>query len=226
MASSPLLQIEALAGGYGKPDVFDDVSLNVIGGTTTRLLGPPGAGKTAVLMAIAGLVRTRRGSIRFDGEEMRRKRPTDILASGIAYVPQNRQLLGKLSVRENLFAGVWRERERDRARVEADAAGLLARFPLLGANEDRPAGALPSGARQLLAIARALMSRPRLLMLDEPTAALASGVVDDIFALLGELCQTGMTVLVAERESTLAQRCADRTYRLDQGRIAPAIAPV
>ncbi len=224
MASSPLLQIEALAGGYGKPDVFDDVSLNVAVGTTTRLLGPPGAGKTAVLMAIAGLVRTRRGSIRFDGEEIRRKRPNDILASGIAYVPQNRHLLGKLSVRENLFASVWRE--RDRARVEADAAGLLARFPLLGANEHRPAGALPSGARQLLAIARALMSRPRLLMLDEPTAALASGVVDDIFALLAELCQTGMTVLVAERESTHAQRCADRTYRLDQGRIAPAVAPV
>ncbi|RKP52110.1 ABC transporter ATP-binding protein [Trinickia fusca] len=213
----PLLQIETLVAGHGRLDVLNDVSLALAPGELACVLGPPGAGKTTLLMAIAGLVRAKRGSIRFANEEIRRKRPSDILARGIAYVPQNRLLFSNLSVRENLLAGVWRE--PDRARIEADVTRLFERFPSLKAQATQSAGKLSSGERQRLAIARALMSRPSLLLLDEPSSGLAAPDVDDVFALLAELNSEGTAVVFAEKTTREALRIARHVYVLEQGRI-------
>lgn len=213
----PLLQIETLVAGHGRLDVLNDVSLALAPGELACVLGPPGAGKTTLLMAIAGLVRAKRGSIRFANEEIRRKRPNDILARGIAFVPQNRLLFSNLSVRENLLAGVWRE--PDRARIETDVARLFERFPSLKEQATQSAGKLSSGERQRLAIARALMSRPSLLLLDEPSSGLAAPDVDDVFTLLAEVNSEGTAVVFAEKTTREALRIARHVYWLEQGRI-------
>lgn len=219
MTCSPLLHIEALVAGYGKLDVLDDVSLSIRPGSVACLLGPRGAGKTTLLRAIAGLVRAKRGSIRFAGEEIRRKRPNEILARGIALVPHNRSLCSNLSVRDNLLAGVWRE--TDRLRIETDAARLFERFPLLKARERQSAGKLSCGEQQLLAIARALMSRPTLLLVDEPSLGLAPPVVDEIFRVIAELNEQGTAVLLAEQNARAALAIAGQAYVLERGRITP-----
>ncbi|GLU32454.1 ATP-binding cassette domain-containing protein [Trinickia caryophylli] len=218
MSCPPLLQILALAAARGATAVLDDVSLSVAPGSTACVLGEPGAGKSTLLMTVAGLVRPSRGSIRFAGEEIRRKRANEIAARGIAWVPQNRLLFRNLSVRENLLAYVWRE--PDRARVEADAARLFERFPRLGARAQESACQLSSSDQQLLAIGRALMSRPTMLLIDDPTADLPPGTADDICAWLAELNRDGIGVLLGAREPhTPLLRLASDAYRLAQGRI-------
>ena len=216
----PLLHIEALTAGHGKLDVLDAISLSVGPGTTACVLGPTGAGKTTLLMTVAGLLRGKRGSIRFAGEEIRRKRASEIVARGIAYVPHNRLLFRNLSVRDNLLAGVWRE--PDRLRVEAHATELFARFPRLKARETHRASALSSGEQQLLGIARALMSRPTLLLIDEPIAGLPPDIVDDIVELVEQLNREGISVLMAEKRDNApkALRAAKYAYLLEAGRIA------
>lgn len=220
MSCPPLLHIEALTTGHGKHDVLDDVSLTVAPGSTACVLGSAGAGKTTLLMTVAGLLRGKRGSIRFAGEEIRRKRASEIVARGIAYVPHNRLLFRNLSVRDNLLACVWRE--PDRPRVEADASQLFARFPRLKAREAHRASSLSSGEQQLLAIARALMSRPTLLLIDEPIAGLPPDIVDDIVELVEQLNRQGVSVLMAEQRDNApkALRAAGYAYLLEEGRIA------
>ena len=220
MTCPPLLHIEALTAGHGKLDVLDDFSLSVAPGTTACLLGPAGAGKTTLLMTVAGLLRGKSGSIRFAGEEIRRKRANEIVARGIAYVPHNRLLCRNLSVRDNLLAGVWRE--PDRPRVEADATQLFARFPRLKALETHRVSSLSSGEQQLLGIARALMLRPTLLLVDEPIAGLPPEIVDDILELVEQLNRQGISVLMAEKRDNAHKvlRAARYAYLLEQGRIA------
>lgn len=218
MSSSPLLHIEALAADRGKHGVLDDVSLTVARGSTVSVLGPPGAGKTTLLMAVAGLVRPRRGSIRFAGEEIRRKRANEIVARGIAFVPHNRTLFSNLSVRDNLCAAMWRE--PDRERVQTEASEIIERFPRLKNCQGQSAGRLASGEQQLLAIARALMARPSLLLVDDPTLGLPPTIAGDILELIGELNRQGITVLLAGRDEKEAQRVSGQTYLLEQGRIA------
>lgn len=214
----PLLQIESLAAGYGKSDVLDDVSFAMFSGSLAYVLGPGGAGKTTLLMTIAGLVRPKRGAIRLDGEDLRRKRPNELLARGIAYVPHNRLLFSSLSVRDNLLAGVWRE--TDRPRIEADAARLTERFPFLQTCARQSASRLTNGERQLLAIARALMSRPRLLLLDDPFDALAPLEAERVAGLGAELAGEGTAVVIAQRNATPIAWPGEQAYRLDGGRLS------
>jgi ABC-type branched-subunit amino acid transport system ATPase component len=213
----PLLQIESLAAGYGKSEVLDDVSFALFEGSLAYVLGPGGAGKTTLLMAIAGLLRPKRGAIRLDGEDIRRKRPNELLARGIAYVPRNRLLFSSLSVRDNLLAGVWRE--TDRPRIEADAARLTERFPFLETCGNQSASRLSNGEQQLLAIARALMSRPRLLLLDDPFDALAPVEAERVAGLGAELATEGAAVVIAQRDATPAAWPGEQAYRLDAGRL-------
>jgi len=213
----PLLQIESLAAGYGKSDVLDDVSFALFSGSLAYVLGPGGAGKTTLLMTIAGLVRPKRGAIRLDGEDIRRKRPNELLARGIAYVPHNRLLFSPLSVRDDLLAGVWRE--TDRPRIDADAARLATRFPFLQTCASQNASRLTNGERQLLAIARALMSRPRLLLLDDPFDALAPLEAERIADLGAELAEEGTAVVIAQRNATPIAWPGEQAYRLDGGRL-------
>ncbi|WP_206952801.1 ABC transporter ATP-binding protein [Trinickia acidisoli] len=220
----PLLQIESLVAGYGKSDVLDDISFALFAGSLAYVLGPHGAGKTTLFMAIAGLVRPKRGVIRLDGEDTRRKRPTELLARGIAYVPHNRLLFSSLSVRDNLLAGVWRD--TDRPRIEAQADRLVQRFPFLKACGHQSASRLTNGERQLLAIARALMSEPRLLLLDDPFDALAPAEAEQVAGLGAELASDGTAVVIAQRNATPAACLGEQAYLLDQGRLCRSEASV
>lgn len=218
----PLLQIESLAAGYGKSPVLDDVSFAVTSGTLAYVLGAGGAGKTTLLMTIAGLLRPKRGAIRLDGEDTRRKRPNELLARGIAYVPHNRLLFSSLSVRDNLLAGVWRE--TDRPRIEADAERLAQRLPFLKTHERQSPCRLTNGERQLLAIARALMSRPRLLLLDDPFDALAPGETDAVAGLGEEIAAEGTAIVIAQRTASTEKSPSQHAYLLDGGRLRRSIA--
>ena len=214
----PLLQIESLAAGYGKGEVLDDISFALFPGSLAYVLGPRGAGKTTLFMAIAGIVRPKRGVIRFDGEDLRRKRPTELLARGIAYVPHNRLLCSSLSVRENLLAAVWRD--TDRPRLEEQAERLAQRLPFLKTCGHQSAGRLTDGERQLLAIARALMSRPRLLLLDDPFDALTPAEAEQVAGLGAELAGQGTAVVIAQRNAAPATSSGVTAYTLDGGRLS------
>jgi ABC-type branched-subunit amino acid transport system ATPase component len=220
----PLLQIESLAAGYGKGEVIDDISFALFAGSLAYVLGPRGAGKTTLFMAIAGIVRPKRGVIRFDGEDLRRKRPTELLARGIAYVPHNRLLFSSLSVRENLLAAVWRD--TDRPRVEEQAERLAQRLPFLKTREHQSAGRLTDGERQLLAIARALMSRPRLLLLDDPFDALTDAEAEQVAGLGTELAREGTAVVIAQRTPEPAPCSGVTAYMLDGGRLCRSQTPI
>ena len=214
----PLLQIESLAAGYGKSEVLDDVSFALFAGNLAYLLGPGGAGKTTLFMAIAGLVRPKRGIIRLDGEDIRRKRPTELVARGIAYVPHNRLLFSSLSVRDNLLTAVWRD--TDRPSIEARVERLAQRLPFLKACEHQSASRLTAGQRQLLAIARALMSQPRLLLLDDPFDALLPAEAEQVAGLGAELAGEGTTVVIAQRIATAKARSDVPAFLLDGGRLS------
>lgn len=211
----PLLQIESLAAGYGKSEVLDNLSFALFAGSLAYVLGASGSGKTTLLMAIAGLVRPKRGAIRLDGEDIRRKRPNELLARGIAYVPHNRLLFSTLSVRDNLLAGVWRD--TDRPRVEADAFSLTERFPFLKICEHQSVSRLTNGEQQLLAIARALMSKPRLLLLDDPFDALTPSEAQRVAQLGAELATEGTAVVIAQRQATPVAWPGEQAYLLDGG---------
>jgi ABC-type branched-subunit amino acid transport system ATPase component len=170
------------------------------------------------------LLRPKRGVIRLDGEDIRRKRPNELLARGIAYVPHNRLLFSSLSVRENLLAAVWRD--KDRPRVEEQARRLAERFPFLQDYAQESAGRLTNGQRQLLAIARALMSRPRLLLLDDPFDALLPNEAEQVAELGAELASEGTAVVVAQRRATPAACASEQAYRLNGGRLSPSDTPV
>ena len=219
----PLLQIEALAAGYGKSEVLDDISFALFSGNFAYVLGPSGAGKTTLLMAIAGLVRPKRGVIRLDGEDIRGKRPAELLARGIAYVPRNRLLFSSLSVRDNLLAAVWRD--TDRRRVEEQAERLAQQFPFLKDYERQSASRLTNGQQQVLAIARALMSRPRLLLLDDPFDALLPAEAEQVAGLGAEQADEGTAVVIAQRSATPAACPSEQAYVLDAGRLSQTPAP-
>ncbi len=214
----PLLQIESLAAGYGKSEVLDDVSFALFAGSLAYVLGPGGAGKTTLFMAIAGLVRPKRGVIRLDGEDIRRKRPTELLALGIAYVPHNRLLFSSLSVRDNLLTAVWRD--TDRPRIEERLERLAQRLPFLKTCEHQSAGRLTNGERQLLAIARALMSRPRVLLLDDPFDALVPDEAEQVAGLGAELAGEGTAVVIAQRSATQKGCSEVPAFLLDEGRLS------
>ncbi|WDD94638.1 ATP-binding cassette domain-containing protein [Burkholderia sp. FERM BP-3421] len=221
----PLLRIEALACGYGKREILHGISLVVAPGAIEGLLGRTSAGKTTLLMTIAGLVKAYDGSIRFDGMELAGLKSHEIVMRGVAYVPQKRSLLRALSVRDALMAGAWRDADQERIRHDTDC--LLDRFACLRARAAQCVALLDDHEQQLLAIARALVQRPRLMLLDEPALGLTDAHAEQIAALLAELRAEGLSILIAEREPRLVPRLATGTHTLVEGCIAgmPAPAP-
>jgi branched-chain amino acid transport system ATP-binding protein len=213
-----MLQIDELRVNYGRVPALHGISLHVAEGEAVAMVGPNGAGKTTTLSAIFGLVAHAGGTILFEGEPLVGLSPEKILRRGLALVPEGRHIFGTLSVAENLQLGTTAR--KDRAEAARDLKRVLERFPALGSYYGRTAATLSGGEQQQLAIARALLSRPRLLLLDEPSLGLAPVVIDVVFDSLEELRNEGVTILLVEQNAARAVEFADRAYILRTGRVA------
>ena len=215
-AGAPVLSVENVSAGYAAGDVLHGVSLEVGAGQIVTLIGANGAGKTTLLRTVSGLVRPRSGTIRLRGAAVEEARPDRIVGLGVAHVPEGRQVLARMTVLDNLRAGAFARRN---GAVERDLAALLARFPELRERRTQIAGTLSGGEQQMLAIARGLMARPQLLMLDEPSLGLAPRIVERIFGIILEVNGEGTPILLVEQNAQLALETADQGYVLETGRI-------
>ncbi len=216
-----MLELRGLCAGYGRVDVLHDLDITVEQGAICALIGANGAGKSTTLRAISGLLRPVRGSIRFDGRDIDRLPASKMASIGIALVPEGRKVFAPLSVRDNLLVGAFTQLfPRRTGRFDRQLAFVLDLFPRLRERLDQPAGTLSGGEQQMLAIGRALMSQPRLLLLDEPSMGLAPVVVQQVFQVLGELRAAGLTILVSEQNAHVTLAHADVGYVIEGGRIA------
>ena len=216
--TTPLLKIEDLKVSYGKVPAVNGVSLEIFPGDLRVVLGANGAGKSTIIKAIMGLQKPREGSIRFDGDtDLLRLKPHKIHELGIAWVPEARQLWNTLTVIDNLRLGGWIV--RDAAVVERRIQEMFERFPRLGERRDQVSGLLSGGEQQMVAIARALISAPRLILMDEPSLGLAPLVVRDVFMLTREINAMGIAVLMVEQNARQALKVANWAYLLEVGHI-------
>src|SRR3954468_19695383 len=211
-----MLKIRNLDVSYGAISAVRGVNLNVASGEIVALVGANGAGKTTVARAIAGLV-PYRGEILYAGSPVKPNRAEHNLRAGIALVPEGRGILASMTVEENLLMGIYTR--RDKARAGADIADIASRFPILGERRNMMAGLLSGGEQQMLAIARALLSKPKLLLLDEPSLGLAPKMTDFVFEMVVKLRDEGLTVLLVEQKARQALRIADRAYLMETGRV-------
>ena len=212
-----MLRLENVEAGYGETNCLKGISLEVRQGEIVALLGANGAGKTTTLMTISGLVAVRRGRAVFQDTPLNLCGPAEIVALGISHVPEGRRVLPRLTVLENLALGAYLRRVRNACR--ADIERMLNLFPILAERRRQLAGTLSGGEQQMLAIARGLMARPKLLLLDEPSLGLAPKLVVTIFETIRRINQDGMTLLLVEQNAYLALQIAHRGYVLETGRI-------
>jgi branched-chain amino acid transport system ATP-binding protein len=212
-----LLEVEALDVFYGAVHALKAVSLHAEPGEIVTLIGANGAGKTTLLRTISGLIRARAGKVRFDGRDLTRVPPHEIVGLGISQSPEGRMVFANLTVEDNLELGAYRR--RDRAGILADRGRVYSLFPRLLERRRQNAGTLSGGEQQMLAIGRALMSRPRLLLLDEPSLGLAPLLVREIFKTIVEINRAGVTVLLVEQNAHMALTIAGRGYVLETGHV-------
>ena len=212
-----MLELANLSCCYGKVEALKRVSLVVNKGELVTLIGANGAGKTTTLKAISGLLPKRSGRITFEGHDITRATPRDILARGIAHAPEGRHVFPDMSVQENLEMGSYLR--SDAADITSDMQRIFESFPVLAERRRQVAGTLSGGEQQMLAIARALMARPRLILFDEPSLGLAPTVVEATFAIIADVRRRGTTVLMVEQNAYAALRMADRAYVMETGRI-------
>jgi branched-chain amino acid transport system ATP-binding protein len=214
---TPLLAIHDLEAGYGPIRALDGVSLDVAPGELVAIIGANGAGKTTLLMTISGVVRPRRGSILFAGTPIAGRPPHEIMRLGIGHAPEGRRIFPRLTVRENLQLGGFTQRDAATLRRDIDEACGL--FPVLGDRLGQLGGTLSGGEQQMLAIARALVGRPRLLLLDEPSLGLAPLIVAKVFEVIASLTGRGIAVVLVEQNANAALRLASRGWVLETGRV-------
>jgi len=221
MASQAALTVEHVEAGYGGVIALQDVSITAKPGTITAVLGANGAGKTTLLATISGLVRARKGRVALDGTDLTRRPPEEIVRAGVAHVPEGQAVITELTVEENLrVGGLWRHGQAGRAAALADA---YQRFPVLAAARSRSAATLSGGERQILVIARALMARPKVLLLDEPSLGLAPRIVAQVMNLIQRLRdESGLTVVLVEQNARSALAIADTGVVLNVGRVVAA----
>jgi branched-chain amino acid transport system ATP-binding protein len=212
-----LLVLEGLHAAYGPVQALRGLDLLVRSGELVCLIGANGAGKSSTLRAISGLLPAVAGRIVFDGTPIQGAEPADILRAGIAHCPEGRRVFPHLSVQENLAMGAYVR--RDRRAVTDDLERVCAHFPILAERRRQMAGTLSGGEQQMLAIARALMARPRLILFDEPSLGLAPAMVETTFEIIADIRRRGTTVLMVEQNAYLALRMADRGYVMETGRI-------
>ncbi len=211
------LVLEKLGVAYGAVDAVRDISLTVVPGAVTTIIGANGAGKTTIMKAISGLLPQAQGSVRFEGTDLLGMRANAIVGRGIALVPEGRRLFPSMTVRENLMVGAYHR--RDRTAIARDLAGVLARLPVLADRLPAAARTLSGGQQQMLAIGRALMSGPRLLMLDEPTVGLSPQMVQRVGEIIRAVSAEGVDILLVEQNAHLALSVATYGYVLETGAI-------
>ncbi|WP_028600997.1 ABC transporter ATP-binding protein [Ottowia thiooxydans] len=212
-----MLEVKDMRAAYGRIEVLDGVSLDIEAGEIVALIGANGAGKTTLLRTLSGVHPLAAGQIFFDGVDVSAQASHVRLRAGMAQVPEGRQVFGPLSVRDNLLMGAY---VRDQAEVPQDIERMLDLFPILREKQHLPAGSLSGGQQQMLALGRALMARPRLLLLDEPSMGLAPVIVQEVFRIIRRLRGQGTTILLVEQNAHLALTVADRAYVMESGRIA------
>src|SRR5436189_1174034 len=212
-----MLRLEGLRAGYGPIEALRGLDLEVQQGELVCLLGANGAGKSSTLRAISGLVRPTAGRILFEDRAITGAEPAAVLAAGIAHCPEGRRVFPYLTVEENLAMGAYVR--RDREGIAADVEHVCSHFPILAERRRQMAGTLSGGEQQMLAIARALMARPRLILFDEPSLGLAPTLVEATFEIIADIRRRGTTVLMVEQNAYLALRMADRGYVMETGRV-------
>jgi branched-chain amino acid transport system ATP-binding protein len=215
---SPVLLVEGLCAGYGRVEVLRDVNVHVARGELVTIIGSNGAGKSTLLKALVGIVPVRSGKVTYDGRDTTRTTPETAVRAGLTLVPEGRLLFGPMSVAENLELGAYSLARS--ASTEDLTRRVFDLFPILAERAGQSAATLSGGEQQMLAIGRALMSDPRVLLLDEPSLGLAPKVIAEIFAVLDSLKEQGMTIVLVEQDARLALRHADRGYVMRTGEIA------
>lgn len=209
----PFLAAEHMTGGYGAADILHDCTLTVEKGQIAVIVGPNGAGKSTAMKAVFGMLRLRGGHVKLDGEDITQLSPQDRVAKGMGFVPQVNNVFGSMSVEENLEMGAFIRRDDFRQTMEQ----VYHLFPILKEKRRQPAGELSGGQRQQVAVGRALMTQPKLLMLDEPTAGVSPIVMDELFDRIIEVARTGISILMVEQNARQALEIADKGYVLVQG---------
>jgi branched-chain amino acid transport system ATP-binding protein len=215
--SDPLLQIEGLQAGYGDVQVLWDVTIRVMPGEITCIVGSNGAGKTTLLRTVSGLIRPRAGSIRLQGQELAGQSADAVLGAGIAHVPEGRRLFKGMSVRDNLLLGAYLR--HDRHEVERDLEFVLDTFPILKERASQDATTMSGGEQQMCAIGRGIMSRPKLLMIDELSLGLAPRLVDTLGEALQAVNRTGLTILLVEQDVITALELASTAFVIETGQV-------
>lgn len=211
-----MLKVQGISTYYGKIQALKSVSLEVKEGTIVTILGANGAGKTTTMNTISGLLQPKEGKITFQNEDITKLEPYQLVRKGIALVPEGRAILTGMTVLENLEMGAYHRNDKD---VKQDLEMVMNRFPILRERKSQLGGTLSGGQQQMLAIARALMSKPKLLLLDEPSMGLAPLIVQDIFRIVKEINATGTTVLIVEQNARQALKIADYGYVLETGKV-------
>ena len=214
-----MLSVKNLVTSYGLIKALKGVSLEAKKGAVTCILGPNGAGKTTLMFTLAGILEPDEGAVSLLDQDLTGLGAPKILGKGLALVPENRLVFADLSVYENLLAGAFTRSRAMAAQVSEDIEKMYQRFPILKDRHDQPAGNLSGGEQQMLALARALMSRPSILLMDEPSVGLSPIIVDEIFAIIKQLNKDGMSILLVEQNATKALQVADYFYLLDQGKV-------
>jgi branched-chain amino acid transport system permease protein len=215
--ASPLLEVRDLAVSYGAIQAVRGVSFGVAKGEIVALIGANGAGKSTILNTLSGVLRPHAGVARFGNLDLATAAPDRIVRQGLVQIPEGREILARLTVRENLELGAWARRDARSAHREIE--GLMKQFPILGQRRDLPAGQLSGGEQQILAIARGLLAQPKILLLDEPSLGLAPQMVDTVFEVIQRIHQDGVTILLVEQNALRALEIADRAYVVETGRI-------
>ena len=211
-----MLTLEGVCAGYGGLQILHDVDVEVRRGEVVALIGANGAGKTTTLRAVSGIIKPTAGTITFDGRPLNQLPPHDVVRAGLVQVAENRELFGGLTVQENLFMGGYTRDVREREEAMAEVHDI---FPILSERAGQRASTMSGGQQQMLAIARALMARPQLLMLDEPSLGLAPKLVTSVFDTVQRIRERGITVLIVEQNAARTLQLADRAYVLESGAV-------
>ncbi len=215
-----MLKLKNLRAAYGKIEALHGVSLHVGQGELVALIGANGAGKTTLLNAVSGLARVTSGQVQFGGEDVTGLRPEKIVKLGVCQVPEGRKIFARHTVMENLQLGAYLRHGRDdKKKIARDMERMFERFPILGQRSEQAAGTLSGGEQQMLAMARALMARPKMLLLDEPSMGLAPKLVAAVFDIIKDLREEGSTILLVEQNARAALQVADRGYVIEVGRV-------